>query len=67
MKYSNPFFNPFLEFQCNEQYNNYYEKIINKIDQLEKNIQILETKINKLVDKDNKENIPDEPADMYMI
>ena len=52
-----PFFNPFME----------YEKLINKIDRLEKDIRILENRLNNLERLDKKEELDDEPTDKYMI
>ena len=66
MNNTSPFFNPFGGFQNYELINN-YEKLINKIDRLEKNLRILETRINKLERIDNKQAILEEPSDMYMI
>ena len=60
-----PFFTPFNGFQNQEQNNN--DKLINKINRLEKSIRILENRINKLENQDNKIIIQDEPTDMYMI
>ena len=43
-----------------------YEKLINKITRLEKNIRILENRINKL--EENNNNLQyDDPTDMYII
>ena len=60
----NPHQFPFFELPRNEQKN--YEKLINKIERLEKSIRILENRINKIEKIDNNP-IPDEPTDMYMI
>lgn len=55
-----PFFNPFLNQPINE--------IINKIEKLEKDIKILENRINELEKKSKKKQIfEEEPTDMYMI
>ena len=50
-------------------YNNEFEKLINKIDRLEKSIRILENRVNKLENKkeNNNQFYNDEPTDMYMI
>lgn len=63
-----PFFNPFNQFH-NIDYNNEFEKLINKIDRLEKSIRILENRVNKLENKkeNNNQFHNDEPTDMYMI
>lgn len=57
-----PFFNPFM---INEQNN--YNKLNNKLERLEKDIKVLENRLNKLerIDKKNTNSI--EPTDMYMI
>ena len=65
MNNSNSFFYPFNGFQGYEQTINNYEKIIDKINRMEKAIQILENKVDKL-EKRNTDN-QDEPTDMYMI
>ncbi len=61
-----PFFNPLNVYQ-NQFQNENYEKLINKINRLEKTIRILENKINKLEKEDNKIITQNEPTDMYMI
>ncbi len=52
----------------NQEINNDYERIINKIDRLEKNIKILENRVNNL---EKNQSIPkyskDDPTDMYII
>ena len=57
-------FHRFIDIN-NNQFN--YEKIINKIDRLEKNIRILENRINILEKKEKQFSNNDEPTDMYMI
>ena len=66
MNNQTPFFNPFNTFQ-NQFQNEDYDKLINKINRLEKNIRILENRINKLEKEDNKVITQNEPTDMYMI
>ena len=67
MNTNNPFFNPFIGFQNYEQNEINYEKLLNKIDRLEKSIRILENQINKQEKKENNKSISNEPTDMYMI
>ena len=67
MNIEGPFFNPFTRFQNINEDNNNYTRIINKLERLEKNIRILENKVNKLEKKEEKDIIQNEPTDMYMI
>ena len=55
-----PFFNPFMELQK-------LDKLNDKLERIEKEIRILENRINKLERIDNKPINDDEPTDMYMI
>ena len=57
-----PFFNPFM---INEQNN--YDKLNNKLERLEKDIKVLENRLNKLERIDKKTTNSIEPTDMYMI
>ena len=59
-----PFFNPFQNIQDNQ---NNYDRLVNKIERLEKNIRILENRVNKLEKNNNTTIIQEEPTDMYMI
>ena len=66
-----PFFNPFQAYpnpQMNQNYDE-YEKLINKIERLEKNIRILDNRITKLEQNNNHSNpnYNEEPTDMYII
>ena len=56
-------FNPFINIPNYPDIN----KLINKIDRLEKNIRILENRVNLLENKEIKPNKKEEPTDMYMI
>ncbi len=67
MNNPNLFFNPFLGFQNNEPREDNYEKLINKINRLEKDIRILANRVNRLENIDNKEQNIEEESDMYMI
>ncbi len=67
MNNNGPFFNPFQRFQNMIDDQNNYQKLLNKIERLEKNLRILENRVNKLEDQDTKTIIQDEPTDMYMI
>lgn len=67
MNNQGPFFNPFMAFQNMQNDQNNYEKLINKIDRLEKSIRVLENRILKLEKKDAKTYFQEEPTDMYMI
>ena len=60
-------FNPFQEYMDirNNQLN--LEKLFNKIDRLEKNIRILENRINILEKKEPQLLVNDDPIDKYMI
>lgn len=70
-----PYFMPPHE-NINNQFHNYnnhpdtdidIEKIINKLNRLEKNIRILENRITKL-EMNNKNNLfNDDPTDMYIV
>ena len=62
-----PFFNPFLGFQNLEENQNNYNKLLNKIERLEKSIRIIENRLNKLENQNSKSLIQDNPTDMYMI
>ena len=62
-----PFFNPFMGFQNYEQNEINYDKLTNKVNRLEKELRIMENRLNKLEKVDNKPNIKEEPTDMYMI
>ena len=65
-----PFFNPFNNFQVPNNpimNNSQEEKIMNKIERLEKNIRILENRIRKLEKNSNNDYLNDEPTDMYII
>ncbi len=59
-----PFFNPFMGQVNSEQS---FDKLNNKINRLEKDIRILENRLNKLEKKEIKPKITEEPTDMYMI
>ena len=67
MNNQGPFFNPFIGFQNYEQNQNNYEKLINKINRLEKDLRILENRINKIERIDNKQISVEKPTDMYML
>ena len=58
-----PFFNPFIGYIDNEQNN----RITNKIERLEKEIRILENRVNKLEKIDNKPKPTEKETDMYML
>ena len=58
-----PFFNPFIGYIDNEQNN----KITNKIERLEKEIRILENRVNKLEKVDNRPKSIEKETDMYML
>lgn len=67
-----PFFMPFNNNLPNNHQNKSIdlERIINKLNRLEKNIRILENRINKLENNkfDNNDNYySDDPSDMYII
>ncbi len=66
MNNQGPFF-PFIGFQNHEQAEYNYEKLVNKINRLEKDIRILESRISKLDKKDIKIISNEDPQDMYMI
>ena len=59
-----PFFNPFINNPEGIINNN---KIINRITRLEKEIRILENRLNKLENIEKPITKQDEPTDMYMI
>jgi len=59
-----PFFYPFAGL---EQKDNNYDKLINKIERLEKNLRVIENRLNKLENNDKNKVIINEPTDMYMI
>lgn len=59
-----PFINPFRPLDNNQ---NNDEKLINKIERLEKSIRIIENRLNKLENNNIKPSITNEPTDMYMI
>ena len=61
-----PFINQIPNLINNEQNIN-YDKLLNKIERLEKNLRIIENRLNILENKDNKPKIINEPTDMYMI
>ena len=64
-----PFFNPYNNFQ-QQFYNNYYERLEEKIERLEKKIHLLENQLNKIENNiyhPNKDYEKSEPTDMYMI
>jgi len=67
MNNPNPFINPIIGFQNFEQNQKNIEKILNKINRLEKDIRIVENRIDKLERRETKANIIDKPTDMYMI
>ena len=67
MNNSGLFFNPFRGFQNNIDNQDNYIKLINKIERLEKNIRILENRINILEKKESPIIENTEPTDMYMI
>ncbi len=60
---NNMIYNPFFRFQNNID----IERIINKIERLEKDIRILENRINELEKKEVIIKAKEEPSDMYMI
>ena len=60
-------FNPFMGFQNYQENNIDLEKLINKLERLEKDIRILENRLNILEKKEKKIEINEEPGDMYMI
>lgn len=63
-----PFFNPFNQIPVQSFNQNELEKLTNKIDRLEKNLRILENRVNKLEKKDdNNHYYNEDPSDMYMI
>lgn len=62
MNNQNPFFNPFIPYQ-NINIDN--DKLINKIDRLEKEIRIIENRLNNI--EKNKKVKRDDESDMYMI
>lgn len=55
------------QYQGNQMNNIELEKIINKINRLEKSLRILENRINKLEINNNKTTNYDDPTDMYII
>ena len=59
-----PFINPFINNQDNLLLN---EKINNRLTRLEKEIRILENRLNNLENKEKVITKQDEPTDMYMI
>ena len=61
-----PFFRPLDGFQNYDQNQN-NDRLLNKLDRLEKSIRILENRVSKLENRDNKNIIQNEPTDMYMI
>ena len=67
MNMQGPFFNPFQGFQNNNEREYNIDKIMNKLERLEKNIRILENRINKLENKETKNISQEEPTDMYML
>ena len=60
-------FNPYFGFQNYQDILKTNEKLISKMERLEKNIRILENRINILEKKETKIISSDEPGDMYMI
>ncbi len=58
-----PFFNPFM----NNQNNINFEKINNKLTRLEKDIRVIENRLDMIENKEKKLVKQDEPTDMYMI
>ena len=63
MNNQGPFFNPLF----NPNININYDKIINKLERLEKDLRILENEVGILLKKEKKETQKDDPQDMYMI
>lgn len=65
-----PFMYTYNDFQPTNTINPYdFDRIINKIERLEKNLRILETRINS-IEKNKETNtatINDNPNDMYII
>lgn len=64
-----PFFMP-IDPKMNNFNDDKFEKIVNKINRLEKNIRILDNRLSILESKNNKENKVnqnDDPTDMYII
>lgn len=60
-------FNPYFGFQNYQDILKTNEKLISKMERLEKSIRILENRINILEKKETKIISSDEPGDMYMI
>ena len=60
-------FNPYMGFQNYQDILKTNEKLLNKLERLEKNIRILENRMNILEKKETKIISNDEPSDMYMI
>lgn len=60
-------FNPIPEFYNNQNLLINYNKLINKVERLEKDIRILENRLNIIEKKDIKLNPQEELSDMYMI
>ena len=60
-------FNPFPGFQRINDNQNDYDKLLNKIERIEKNIRILENRVNIIEKKESPIMTNDEPTDMYMI
>ena len=60
-------FNPFYRYQNINDNQIEYDKLLNKIERLEKNIRILENRVNLLEKKESKIITNEEPTDMYMI
>lgn len=62
-----PFFNPFQGFMNYEKDQDNYDRLINKINRLEKDLRILENRLNKIEKIDNKPSTNSMPTDMYML
>lgn len=65
-----PFFVPNMPNNFNKDNNFDIERLINKINRIEKQIRILENRVTKLenqLDNNNKNYYQDDPTDMYII
>ncbi len=60
------YFNPLNNF-IQPNFKEEYDKLFNKIERLEKNIRILENRLNKIEKIEFKEEQPYEPTDMYIL
>lgn len=65
----NPFLYPYNGFQMNNYDQNEIERIINKLERIEKDIRIIDNRLNKLENnyKPSNNTINDISSDMYII